>query len=828
MPKLITLTIDGQVITVPEGTLVVNAAKQIGIDIPVFCYHPKMEPVGMCRMCLVDVGRPVVDRATGQVVLEPDGSPKIGFGPKLETSCTLPVTEGMVIVTTTAKVMDARKDVVEFLLTSHPLDCPVCDKGGECPLQNLTMRYGPGSSRFEYSDKKHLAKNVPLGELIWLDRERCIQCGRCVRFQHEIVDEPVIDFYQRGRSLEIITRSEPGFDSIFSGNTTDICPVGALTTADFRFGARPWEMNVAASICTHCAVGCNLALNVRREAKAGGGTVIKRVLPRQNEGVNEIWICDKGRLGYHYAESAERLTQPMVRKDGKLVPATWDEALETAANGLAKAGDGLVSLAGGRLSNEDLFTLKALTDARGGKAILNSVMAGGDLMAEVGVAPGTNLGTLGKGDAIIVVACDLHQEAPIWWLRIKQATERGATLIVVNPRDTRLEEYATHSVRYAYGSETATLAQFLPEQKAPAKIGAIAKAFAEAENAIIVYGSEGLGVQASQTLAEVAAQLLRETKHFGTPNNGLMAAWQAANTQGAFELGWQPSADLAGALNGANALIIAAADPAGDEPALAKAIKTAKFVVVQELFLTETAKLADVVLPAQAFTERDGTLTSGERRVQRYYPAVPVRGEARADFAITAALGEKMGVALEGRAATVVFRKLAQTIPAFAGLTYQALAEVAEQTPIIGRSDVYYGGTTYDNHQGLGVTLPLSTAKPVSKAATMVSPISVQDGEVLVVPFTRLLDQGTTIAATDLLVKRLVTAEIWLHPNLADKLGIKDTTTATIELSDKAYSVVVKLDDTLPADVVLAPRSTGLPITQPMPARVRTNAPVNQ
>jgi len=427
-----------------------------------------------------------------------------------------------------------------------------------------------------------------------------------------------------------------------------------------------------------------------------------------------------------------------------------------------------------------------------------------------------------------VVACDLHQEAPIWWLRIKQATERGATLIVVNPRDTRLEEYATHSVRYAYGSETATLAQFLPEQKAPAKIGAIAKAFAEAENAIIVYGSEGLGVQASQTLAEVAAQLLRETKHFGTPNNGLMAAWQAANTQGAFELGWQPSADLAGALNGANALIIAAADPAGDEPALAKAIKTAKFVVVQELFLTETAKLADVVLPAQAFTERDGTLTSGERRVQRYYPAVPVRGEARADFAITAALGEKMGVALEGRAATVVFRKLAQTIPAFAGLTYQALAEVAEQTPIIGRSDVYYGGTTYDNHQGLGVTLPLSTAKPVSKAATMVSPISVQDGEVLVVPFTRLLDQGTTIAATDLLVKRLVTAEIWLHPNLADKLGIKDTTTATIELSDKAYSVVVKLDDTLPADVVLAPRSTGLPITQPMPARVRTNAPVNQ
>ncbi len=270
MNKLITLTIDGKTVQVPSGTLIVNAAKQVGIDIPVFCYHPKMEPVGMCRMCLVDVGRPVVDRATGEVVKNPDGSPKIQFGPKLETACTTPVSEGMLVVGLSDKVQAARKEIVEFILTSHPLDCPVCDKGGECPLQNLTMAFGPGQSRFLYDEKMHLAKHVPLGELIFLDRERCIQCARCVRFQDEVVDDPVIGFYHRGRALEIVTYSEPGFDSYFSGNTTDICPVGALTTADFRFGARPWELRATASLCAQCPVGCNIVYNVRREARSNG------------------------------------------------------------------------------------------------------------------------------------------------------------------------------------------------------------------------------------------------------------------------------------------------------------------------------------------------------------------------------------------------------------------------------------------------------------------------------------------------------------------------------------------------------------------------------
>ena len=339
--KLVSLNIDGIQAQVPAGTLVVDAAKMVGVDIPVFCYHPKMEPVGMCRMCLVEIGRPMIDRATGQPVLEEDGSPTIHFGPNLETACTTLVSEGMVVLGMTDIARAGREDILEFLLTSHPLDCPICDKGGECPLQNLTMDFGRGESRFQYGEKMHLGKHVPLGELIWLDRERCIQCGRCIRFQRDLVDDPVISFFHRGRSTEIVTFSEPGFDSYWSGNTTDICPVGALTTEDFRFGARPWELDASASICNHCPVGCNLTLNVRREAASGGKAVIKRVMPRQNEYVNEIWICDKGRFGHHFAApNAERLSEPLVRKEGELQPASWDEALALVAERFKAAGDG--------------------------------------------------------------------------------------------------------------------------------------------------------------------------------------------------------------------------------------------------------------------------------------------------------------------------------------------------------------------------------------------------------------------------------------------------------------------------------------------------------
>jgi len=815
MSKQVTLSINGISATVPEGTTVVDAAKSVGIDIPVFCHHPKLEPVGMCRMCLVEIGRPMLDRVTGQAVIE-NGQPKIQFMPKLETACTNRVSEGMVVMTISDKAKDGQRGTLEFLLTSHPLDCPVCDKGGECPLQNLTMAFGPSQSRFIYDEKNHLEKQVPLGELIWLDRERCIQCARCIRFQDEVAGEAVLGFDERGRNTQIVSLSTPGFDSVFSGNTTDICPVGALTTADFRFGARPWELKAQASICTQCPVGCNTTLNTRREAKAGGDIVVKRVMPRQNEEVNEIWLCDKGRFAHHYTESKKRLTKPLVRKDEKLARASWTSTVSHAAENFLKFKKDFVVLASGRLANEDLFNLKSLADTAGGKAILYSDMGGGDLTSLVGVGQGTNIGDMGKGDAILVVASDLYQEAPIWWLRIKQAADRGATLIVANPRETKMDKFAKFVIRYAYGDEAKTINDFSRKTK-------ISDEFAKAKNAIVFYGSEGLGLNGSSMLASACATLLKETEHIGKPNNGLVGVWQRVNDQGAWEVGFRPEPDLEKALKG-KVVYIVGADPVGDDPALAKALKGAKFVAVQDILETATAEIADVVFPAQAYTEREGTFTSGERRVQRFYAAVPAKGDSKPDFAITSQLAKEMGVILEGSSVSVVFDILANSLDAFTDLSYEKLAEVHGQYPIVGRSDLYYGGTTYENTQGLGVQLvPIAQAggavhiSKVRKEAAL----RPKENELLAVPVNKLYDRGVTVNPTQLLDGRVGETAITLHPSTAKKLGVEAGARVKISFDGTSAEVAVKIDDTISAGVALVPRSMGLAIHEPVVAKVK-------
>ncbi len=824
MTKLVTLTIDDKQVTVPAGTLIVDAAKKIGNDIPVFCYHPKMEPVGMCRMCLVEVGRPMIDRGSGQVILDENNQPKLAFGPKLETACTTPVSEGMLVRTNSPVVADARKEVLEFLLTSHPLDCPICDKGGECPLQNLTMGYGPGESRFLFDDKIRLAKHVPLGELIYLDRERCIQCARCVRFQDIVADDPVIGFYNRGRRLEIVTYSEPGFDSIFSGNTTDICPVGALTTADFRFGARPWELKPAASICSHCPVGCNITFNVRREARAGGGWVIKRVMPRQNEQVNEIWMCDKGRFAYHFTESADRLAQPLARKDGQLQPVSWDEALDLAATRIKEA-ETFVSLVGGRLANEDLFNIHALTESKGGQALHYTHMAGGELVAQYGLAPGSDFASMGKETAILVIASDLHQEAPVWWLRVKQAAERGAVLIVANPRATRLDKFARHSLRYEYGGETAILAALMPDGDPAEPVKNAADALGQCENLVVIYGSEGLGLAGSQDVAQAAASLLAARARIGQPNNGLLAVWPHANSQGAWDLGFKPADDLAAALSAADVLLLAAADPAGDEPRLAQALESAGFVIALDLFLTDSARRADLVLPVQAVSERQGTFTSGERRVQRFYPAVPPRGDTRPDYAAVAGIARRLGIDMEDRAASLVFARLASKIPAYAGLSYERLSEVSEQWPIIGRADLYYGGTAYDNHQGLGVQLPLQPPAPVKMPAKAVRLPTAGKRGLLLMPITRLYDRGTTLLPSRLLSQRLEPAAVYLNPQTAARLGVEKGARVCLAAEGWQVEAEARLDENVPAGVGLAARSCGISLAAPLSVTIEQLQP---
>jgi len=811
MEKQVTLKIDGRSVTVPEGTLIVDAAKQLGIVIPVFCYHPKLKPAGMCRVCLVDVGRPQLDRASGAPVLNEDGTPKIVFGPKLETACTTPVSEGMVVWGATEKVMEARKEVLEFLLTSHPLDCPVCDKGGECPLQNLTMKFGPAESRFEFDEKSHNQKRVPLGELIILDRERCIHCGRCVRFQEQIVDDPVIGFYNRGRALEIRTYSDPGFDSIFSGNTTDICPVGALTTADFRFGARPWEMKDKASICTQCPVGCNITYNVRREARKDGRIVIKRVMPRQNEAVNEIWICDKGRFTYHYYESPERLTAPLIRRGDELVQTSWDEAIRYAAQQVKAAGSRLAMVTSGRLSNEDLFALKQLADVTGGKAILHGTISGGEAVSLAGMSPGSDLGTLAQGSTILVFACDLHEEAPIWWLRVKQAAERGATLIVVNPRTTRLDKFATHRLSYAYGNELDML------QTLQADTGDIGQAVKEAENLVFIFGSEGMGLSASAAVAEQLALWLERSGHRGKPSSGLIAVWQKGNEQGAWEIGYTTDERLAETISAAMGVYICAADPASEDPELKIALQRAGFMIVQDLFLTETAKLADVVLPAQAVMEREGTAVSGERRLQYYSPAVPAPAGTRPDYAIIRAIAEEAGIQLKGENTADLFEQLTDSVEVFKGITLKEVRAVREQKPALGRSHMYYGGTSYENREGLGVTLPLR-AGALRSSAEHYQPqaLTLESGSLLAVPITRLYDRGGTVATSGMLQQRIVRSLFSLHPADAELFQVKAGERISLRLDSREIEGEVDINIGQPQGVVLVTRSMGALLSAPV------------
>ena len=866
MSETITIYLDDKPIEVPKGMNLVDACKLHDVDVPVFCYHPKMKPVGMCRMCLVELGFEQRDRETGELVMGEDGRPLVRWFPKLETACTQVTAPGMHVRTTTEKVRRGRKDIIEFILTSHPLDCPVCDKGGECPLQELTMDHGPGKSRFIYEEKIKLAKHYPLGDQIFLDRERCIQCARCIRYVEEITDDPVLAFHERGRRLQIISTSTPGFDSKFSGNTTDICPVGALTTADFRFGARPWELDSAASICTHCPVGCNLTLNTRLDRDAGGKVIIKRVMPRQNEQVNEIWICDKGRFGHHFTIAPDRVKMPMIRQGDRLVEAAnWDEALALIARKLGDAGRAVAALAGPTLSSEDLWALRQLVEARGGNrlGVWPATMAGGSLIAEVGVASGTNLSDIGKGDCIMVVASDLEEEAPIWWHRVKTAVDRGAKLVVVNGRETKLDRYTALNLRYRYGEEAATLNNLLravidgggvdeafvgervdgfdllkdalkrakPAGSPPVQQKA-AETLATAANLVVIVGGEGLSLPAHGALMQAAANLLIVTGHVGRPNNGLLAVWPGANTQGALDMGYTPE-DTAAVLDNAGdyrVLFVADADPAGEEPGAAEKLEAAGFVVVTSLFLTPTAQMADVVLPRMSFAERDGTFTSGERRVQRFYRAIDPVGQGRPDWRIFQQIGARLGMDRPKPTASAVMQEITQRVPQYAPMDYPSLARVAPQFPMVGGDDLYYGGTTYKNEGGLGVQWPVAAeaGEQAGRGARLrVRPVDAPPapkparGELMVVPVRLLYDRGTTFYKTRMVHRRVPEPYVALSVADAAQMGLREGARARVTFDGQAVEVGVRIDERVPEGVALLPVNLG---NGPLPRAARVGA----
>ncbi len=827
MSDTVKINIDGDEYEVAAGSNLVDAAKwHAGNDIPVFCYHPKMDPVGMCRMCLVELGTPARDRATGELVLNEDGSPQIRYFPKLQTACTTVVSDGMHIKTNTQVVTDARNDVLEFLLSSHPLDCPICDKGGECPLQNLTMRHGPQSSRMYFEDKQLLEKHYPLGDLIFLDRERCIQCARCVRFQDEIVGDDVLAFHERGRRLQIITHPEPGFDTYFSGNTTDICPVGALTTADFRFGARPWELNEVPSISPWDAAGENISLSMRLDRDFGGKAQIKRVMPRQNEQVNEIWISDKTRFGHHFTRSDDRLQKPQMRSGDVLRDTSWDAAIADIAEMLRNADGDIAAIAGSGMTNEDLWELRRLMEGLGGGRMgaWPPTHGGAESVARAGVGFGTNLGQLGKGDAILVIASDLEEEVPIWRLRLKQAQDRGAYLVVANARDTRLEDFALQgarndkivagdAIRYRAGEAVAVM-QDLAELHP-----AIAERLSQAENLVIVAGAEGLTLAGSAALAQAAANFLIETGHVGRPNNGLLSPIPGANGMGLHYLGYSPAASLDIAANPPKLLIVAQAELLDDDPAARAWLSQVETIIYANFFDDGISELADYALPIQTFAERDGSYVNGERRVQRFYTAQGPMGQTLPAWKLFGSLRQAMGMSHLKPSAVAVMLELSKHVAEFAGMRYQALGQVKRQFPDVGGRDLYYGGTAYSNEGGLGIQIPaLADGKKKLKPIAVAAPeaVSAGEGELLIMPVTRLYNRQRNFRPSLLMEPRILAASATLNSADAGGLGIIHNDIVEIRTGEARLRARVIISDEIAEGLVALPRhmtDAAIPLT---------------
>lgn len=819
--KQASIVIDGKTYQVPAGANLVDIAKwHADNDIPVFCYHPKMAPVGMCRMCVVEVGMIEKDRTTGDVVLE-NGEPKVRWMPKLQTACTQLVADGMVVRTDTQKVTEGRESVIEFLLTSHPLDCPICDKGGECPLQNLTMEHGNGTSRMNFADKQKLDKHVPLGDLIYLDEERCIQCARCVRFQDEIVGDDVLAFHERGRRLQIITKSDPGFDTYFSGNTTDICPVGALTTADFRFGARPWELTEVPSICPHDAAGTNISLSTRLDRDFGGRAMIKRVMPRQNEAVNEIWISDRTRFVHHFTRSDDRLQSPMVKRNDRLSPTVWNEVIPALAEALKAANGDIAVLAGGGASNEDLWELRQLLKGLGSERLgAWTTHAGAEFLQQVGVGKGTNLATLGKGDAILVVASDLEEEVPVWYLRVKQAQDRGAFVAVANHRPTRLAEVASETER-----KVATQTERKPLTGKSVLYGAgqaahwlndLAKSDAElyntlkdAKNLVIITGAEGLDWTGGRALAQAAANLLIAGGHVGKPNNGLMATLPEANGAGLQYMGYTTQNTLDIIHNPPKVLIVAQSDPLGDDPSASGWFGKAETVITFSLFADDTAQKATFALPIQSFAERDGTFINGERRVQRFYTAQGPIGDALPLWDVAARVRERLGQGRAKLSAAAVMLEISNHIGAFDGIRYKDLANVERQYPDVGGKDLYYGGTAYQNKGGLGVQLASEADNgnaPQAGSVTLPEVRQAGKGEFLIIPTNRLYNRSHTMRPSALIASRVAPSFATLNGADAKKLGIKDGDSVQVAFDGGQVVVHAQVSDATPQGVVFLPR----------------------
>jgi NADH-quinone oxidoreductase subunit G len=609
--EMISLVVDGVPVEVPKGTLVIEAAFRAGSDIPYFCYHPRLTSVGACRMCLASVELEMFGQRRASIM----------------ATCTVPASNGMVVKTATPDVKKAQNGILEFLLANHPLDCPICDRGGECPLQNMTIAYGPPTSRF-VEDKRHFVKALPISDNVVLDRERCIQCMRCTRFTEEVAGDSQLSLLSRGATTEIGPFLGTDFNSNFSGNTIEICPVGALTSRSYRFKGRPWEVQSTDSICSQCGNGCNVSIGHRL------GEIV-RVNARLNEDINEEWTCDRGKFGQFYVQSDERLSTPLLRgAGGQFYPVSWDNALRTIAEKIqgtkaAYGPDALAAIGSTRATLEENYLLGKLF-----RGVIGTNQLDHQLQPYPLLPMQTSIAAIETFATIVSVGMDLPSDQPIVYLRVNKAVRKNQ----------------------ARWLRAATIDE------------ALAATDAAGEGAVLLVPHH-LGVDAIERARVSCAAsgaklnlLLPDCNSWGAPRAGvsphlLPGGRPLDEGRAAVERVWgvtlpsgpgKTTAEIfSGSITGEiKFLYILGSDPATryHDPARAKlALEKSAFTVVQELFLTETAKTADVVLPAASFAEKDGTFVNIEGREQALLQVIAPRGDSRPDWRILTDLMGRLG-----------------------------------------------------------------------------------------------------------------------------------------------------------------------------------------
>jgi NADH-quinone oxidoreductase subunit G len=702
--KDITLKIDDRDVTVPPGTLVIEAARRMGIEVPSFCYFPGLSLQAACRMCLVEVEK----------------------APKLQTACTLVAMPGMVVRTSTPQVHEARKGMLEFLLANHPLDCPVCDKGGECELQDMVFTYGADKSRFN-EEKRHQPEQK-WSEAVYYDAPRCILCFRCVRVCDEGMDVKALGVGARGSQSVIIPNGEDHLDCEECGMCIDICPVGALTSGTYRYKTRPWEMTYVSTVCTHCSNGCKTTLSVRNNE-------ILRANNRDLSGFNKDFLCVKGRFGFDFTNHPERLKLPLVRRNGKLVPSSWEDALAEVSRRLADAHktsgpDSIGIIGSNRTTNEENYLLGRIARASIGTNNIDHHRTAdyASLIAALGTqaaTAGATMTQLYEADAVLLVGHDPTEQSPLVAWQIRSAIRhRGARLYVVNSKSIKLLRKASGFAEVPEGRE-ATAVRRLAGGEAQLDAGtmerlASLKAVLEKEsNVVIVFGAELTGA-AIRDLVKFGSSLPGQTRY--------MALGDYANSRGAADMGQLPDM-LPGYVSvtdsnarkkfaalweaklpekpGMNARGMLAAAVKGQLHALyvvgANPVKTfgisatdrlgkLDLLIVQDLFLTETAQLADIVLPAAAAYEKNGTMTNSAGEVQLVRKGGDVMG-TRSDFDILRILSFQLslrglGQAIKLRTPEAAFDEIRQSVPGYKlAMATLLLGEAERTSPVSAAND---------------------------------------------------------------------------------------------------------------------------------------------